>query len=683
MYPKVPNLIINLAKNKIPLIIFLQLFLFSNKGTFSQTKYISLPPLFSDGMVLQQNQEIPVWGKAEAGSKIVVSLNGNKNNSIADENGNWKVYLPPLAAGGPYELTVSAGKEIKIKNVMIGEVWLCSGQSNMEMPLAGWGKIKNYKEEIANAKYPAIRLLTVNKKMANVPQENFESDGWKECSPETIPDFSAVAYFFGRKLYKELNVPIGLIQSAWGGTVVEAWTSGETLKKIEEFTDIVSLIENDSTTEREKIIRAKKKLNEWPDKIEEILKEKGTFNHGYQNVDYKTNNWKTMELPTLWEDKGLEIDGVVWFSKTVIIPNSWKNKNLTLSLGKINDYDITWFNGKRVGRGVDVVDLRTYNIPSSLVKVGENKITVQVLDIGNVGGLYGPANKMKLINDNESIPLTGIWKYKIEPDNIDVRKLPEKPTSNTGANRPTVLYNAMINPLVPFGIKGAIWYQGESNAERAYQYRELFSAMIKDWRNKWSIGKFPFYFVQLANFKKIKPQPADDSWAELREAQTMALKLPNTGMAVTIDIGDAKNIHPKNKQEVGRRLALNALANTYGKDIPHSGPLYSSMKIEGNKIRIQFTNTDGGLSLKNGEQLKGFAIAGRNKKFIWAKAEIVHRTPSGDGNEVVVWNSKIKNPVAVRYAWAANPVCNLYNGAGLPASPFRTDDWKGITYGKK
>jgi len=283
---------------------------------------------------------------------------------------------------------------------------------------------------------------------------------------------------------------------------------------------------------------------------------------------------------------------------------------------------------------------------------------------------------MKILSDKGSISLVGKWKYKIDPIKINVSKLPEKPDQNSGVNRPTVLYNAMIHPLLPYGIRGAIWYQGESNAGRAYQYRKLFSAMIKDWREAWGQGNFPFYFVQLANFMKVKPQPEDDAWAELREAQTMALKLPNTGMAVTIDIGEAKDIHPKNKQEVGRRLALNALAKTYGKDIPYSGPMYESMKIEGNKVRMHFTNADGGLKIKGGKQLKGFAIAGADKKFVWAKAKI-------DGNDVIVWNSKIKNPVAVRYAWAANPVCNLYNGAGLPASPFRTDDWKGITYGKK
>ncbi len=649
--------------------IFILLFLLSGcQKTLSPAKDIKLLPLFTDNMVLQQKQDIPIWGKADPGGEVVVSLDGQEKKTVVDDEGNWKVSLSPIPAGGPYELVISGEQTHRIKNVMVGEVWVCSGQSNMEMPLAGWGIIKNYKEEIANAKYPNIRLLMVEKHTANTPQENFNSDGWKECSPETIPDFSAVAYFFGRDLYNDLNVPIGLIETAWGGTVAEAWTSGPALKKFPEFKDIVEKIAADKSTDEERAIATKKMIAVWPDKIEGILVNSGTFNHGFQKADYNTDKWQTMKLPTTWEETGLEYDGVVWFSKDVKVPKSWEEKDLVLTLGKINDYDITWFNGKRVGRGIDVADFRVYKIPRDLVKAGENRITVQVLDIGNHGGLYGPANKMKLSSKNKSISLVGNWKYKVDPISIDINKLPVKPSLNFSPNRPSVLYNGMINPLLPYGIRGAIWYQGESNAGRALQYRSLFKSLINDWRKAWGQGDFPFIFVQLANFMKRVDKPVDQPWSHLREAQTMALQLPNTGMAVTIDIGNAKDIHPKNKQDVGKRLALNALAKVYGKDIPYSGPMYKSMKIEGSKIRIQFTNTDKGLKIKGNKRLKGFAIAGKDKKFVWAKAKI-------DGDEVVVWNSKIKNPVAVRYAWASNPDCNLYNGADLPASPFRTDSW--------
>jgi len=640
-------------------------------------KNITVSPLFTDNMVLQQKQGIPVWGSAEPGGEVTVILNDQEEKVIVDQDGKWRVNLSPISAGGPYELLIKGEKTTKIENVLVGEVWICSGQSNMEMPVSGdWAKVLNDSAEVANANYPNLRLFQVEKVMANTPQNNLESKGWKECSPGTVANFSAVAYFFGRYLQKELDVPFGLIQTAWGGTVVEAWTSGKALKKFDEFKDIVAYIENDKSTTDEKKALAKKKLNEWPDKIENILRSEGTLDHGYQNFNHDVKNWKSMKLPTVWEDHGLDIDGVVWFSKEINIPASWKGEDLTLSLGGINDYDITWFNGKRVGRGVDVDIQRVYNIPASLVKNGKNRIVVQILDIGNVGGLYGPAKNMKISSKSNSISLAGSWKYKVDPIKIDISKLPEKPDQNSGVNRPSVLYNAMIYPLLDYRIKGAIWYQGESNAERAYQYRDLFSTMIKDWRNDWGQGDFPFYFVQLANFKKIESQPVEDSWAELREAQNMALKLPNTGVAVTIDIGNAKDIHPKNKQDVGKRLALNALANTYKKNIPFSGPMYKSMKIEGDRITIQFDHTDGGLSIKDDKELKGFAIAGKDKKFVWANAKIV-------GNEVIIWNSKIKDPLAVRYAWAANPVCNLYNKADLPASPFRTDDWKGKTYGKK
>ncbi len=658
----------------LPLLILFTIIGCQNSNPPAQN--ISLNPLFSNNMVLQQKQDIPIWGMADPGGKVVISLYGQQKEVVTNDDGKWKVNLSPVTAGGPYELMISGEEIHKIKNVMVGEVWICSGQSNMEMPVsASWGKVNNHEKEVADANYPNIRLLMVDKVMANMPQENFTSDGWKACSPETIPEFSAVAYFFGRHLNQELNVPIGLIESAWGGTLVEAWTSGATLKKIPEFTDEVMAIESDTRTEDEKALIAEKLLAEWPDKIEQILKKKGTFDHGFQKTGYNTGGWKTMNLPTVWEDVDINVDGVVWFSKEVNIPTSWKNEDLKLSLGKINDYDITWFNGHRVGRGTDVSESRVYKIPGSLVKTGKNRIVAQVLDVGNVGGLYGPAKEMKLALKDESISLTGAWKYKIDPVAIDVKELPEKPNQNAGVNRPTVLYNGMIHPLLPYGIKGAIWYQGESNAGRAYQYRSLFKALIEDWRNVWGEGDFPFLFVQLANFMKIKPQPADDAWAELREAQTMALDLPNTGMAVAIDIGEAKDIHPRNKQEVGRRLALNALANAYEKDIPYSGPMYNLMKIDGEKIRLHFANTNKGLKIKGDGDLKGFAVAGEDKKFVWAEAKI-------DGDEVVVWNSKIKNPVAVRYGWAANPVCNLYNDADLPASPFRTDNWVGITYGK-
>lgn len=633
-------------------------------------KNIVLNPLFSNNMVLQQKQNIPIWGKAVSGGEVVVKLNQQQKKTIVDDDGNWKVSLSPVSAGGPYKLEISGKETHTITNVMVGEVWICSGQSNMEMEVeAEWGKIDNSKEEVANANYPNIRLFMVDKAMANTPQDNFTSSGWKECSPKTIPEFSAVAYLFGRKLHKDLNVPIGLIETAWGGTVVEAWTNANFLKNINEFVDEIDDLKLNQQERIDKEITYNNSQKAWIDEVNEKISDAGIFAHGYNKYGYNSENWKTLKVPKTWEDQGIKFDGVMWVKKDITIPKEWKGKDLTLNLGPINDFDITWFNGELVGSKPGVGMFRTYNIPKEHLKDGKNEITVLILDIGNNGGIYGePENITIGYSEVEPISLVGKWKYKMENFDPSILSHPPNWPGVSQQNRPTVLYNGMIKPLLPYGIRGAIWYQGESNADRAVQYQKLFKTLINNWREVWGQGDFPFLFVQLANFMPAQSEPSDEPWAHLREAQTMALELPNTGMAVTIDIGDAKDIHPTNKQDVGKRLALNALANIYEYDIPFSGPMYQSLKVEENKIRIQFTNTNEGLKIKGESKLKGFAIAGEDKKFVWAEAKI-------EGDEVVVWNSKVKNPVAVRYAWANNPICNLYNGAELPASPFRTDDW--------
>ncbi|WP_431294926.1 sialate O-acetylesterase [Pedobacter sp. P26] len=392
-------------------------------------------------------------------------------------------------------------------------------------------------------------------------------------------------------------------------------------------------------------------------------------------VTAETTDWKSMTLPTLWEEAALKnFDGIVWFSRRVTIPENWKTNGIKLNLGTIDDNDITYVNGVKVGETVGYNVGRSYAIPADLLKPGENIITVRVFDSGGGGGIYGEAKDLNVTNNaGEKISLAGDWKYKI---GLDFKNIEPKPYEENGPNRPTVLYNAMIHPYLQFSIKGAIWYQGESNADRAYQYRELFPTMIKDWRQKWAQGDFPFYFVQLANFMQIDNEPSQSAWAELREAQQKTLALPNTGMATIIDIGDAKDIHPKNKQEVGRRLALIALAKTYGQKINYSGPVYQSNKIEGKQIILTFGNSQNGLKTADGKALKGFAIAGADKKFYWAKASI-------KGNQIIVSSDQVANPVAVRYAWGNNPLCNLVSNDGLPASPFRTDTWQGLTFAKK
>lgn len=458
---------------------------------------VKLPALFSDNAVLQVGQELPFWGNAEPGEKVTVTVGDQTGNATADKDGKWSLRIKAISTPGPVEVKIEGKNTITLKNVLIGEVWVASGQSNMEWEVR---RSNNAEEEIASAKHPKIRLFHVPRKIATEPQTDVDAQ-WVECSPEAIPNFSAVAYFFGRDLHKTLDRPVGLIESAWGGTVAEAWTSPE--------------------------------------------------------------------------------------------------------------------------------------------------------------GLQGEPDYQPILERAEAA----------------AKAAATDPKQANNPNRASVLYNGMLAPLIPYAIKGAIWYQGESNAGRAYQYRKLFPAMIRDWRKHWGEGDFPFLFVQLANFMDRVDEPRESAWAELREAQSMTLKLPKTGQAVIIDIGEAKNIHPKNKQDVGRRLALAAYRIAYDRDVEYSGPTFRSMDIQGNKITLHFDHADGGLVAKGGE-LKGFAISGEEKKFHWADAKI-------DGDTIVVSSKEVEKPLAVRYAWADNPEANLYNKEGLPASPFRTDDYPGKTVNAK
>lgn len=637
---------------------------------------VKLPSIFSDNMVFQQKTNATIWGTADANSVIkITALWASKKiySAKADAAGNWKIKVPTPSYGGPYTVKISQGNIIVLNNVMIGEVWLCSGQSNMEMPLAGWGKVNNYKEEIANAKYPRIRLLQAIHIASNKPLNDLtvRNKGWDECSPETIADFSATAYFFAREIYTKTKIPIGLIHSSWGGTIAEAWTSYETLKMLPDFAAAAKEIKDNSQNISAENYQSK--LEKWQAGFE--AKDKGYKGADpiWAANDFNTSSWKTMVLPVLWENDALNnFDGIVWFRKKISLPENWVNDDITLSLGTIDDEDITWFNGVKIGETKMYNAERIYIVPKTLLKVGENIITVKVTDTGGGGGLYGESSSMFVKNSSgDKITLAGNWLYN---QSLSLADLPARPADPNNPNSPTVLYNAMINPIINYGIKGAIWYQGESNAGRAYQYQTLLPAMIKDWRAKFSSGDFPFYIVQLANFMKKNANPGSSDWAELREAQLKTTSLKNTGMAVTIDIGDAIDIHPKNKQDVGKRLALIALNKVYGNGNEYSGPLYQSFKIDGNKIRVKFDHAQG--MFVKGNKLAGFEIAGTDQKFYWADAAI-------QGDEVIVSSKEVNMPVAVRYGWSANPDANLYNAAQLPASPFRTDNWHGITFGNK
>jgi sialate O-acetylesterase len=619
---------------------------------------------FTDDMVLQREVPAPVWGWTTPGEKVTVTVAGKTATAKADAQGKWMAKLPPLPVGGPYTLKATRGTEtVTLNNILVGDVWICSGQSNMEM---GIGNVNDAQAEIAAANYPQIRLFTVPHNVQFQPVDTV-SGKWSVCTPQTVAaggwnGFSAVGYFFGRTLHKELNVPIGLIHSSWGGTVAEAWVSGDALKRnMPDFASMVAQVETAASTKNSETYE--KRVAEWYAKNDRGSK----AGNGWHTVGADTADWKEMNLPGAWETSGLpEFDGIVWFRKEMTLPDSATGKSAVLNLGPIDDYDTAWVNGTQVGSSASYNADRKYAVPANVLKAGSNTVTVRVADVRGAGGFTGKPEQMTLTPEGgTAIPLAGEWKYNA---GADMNKTPSYPMDLTNnPNVTTVLYNGMIAPLVPFAIKGAIWYQGESNAGRDEQYRRLLPALINDWRNRFGGGEFPFYIVQLANFMAQDTEPKDDAWPRLREAQYLTTKkVRNTGIANTIDVGDAGDIHPKNKQDVGKRLALNALALTYGKKITYSGPVYKSMKAEGNAIRLSFDHVGGGLMAKGGTTLTGFAIAGDDKKFVWADAKI-------DGNTVVVSSPKITKPTAVHYAWSNNPVCNLYNKDGLPALPFRTD----------
>jgi sialate O-acetylesterase len=616
---------------------------------------ITLPKIFTSNMVLQRDKEIIIWGWADKAEPVIINFNGQKVKTSAGKNGEWRITLRPMVYGGPFEMTIAGKKDvITLKNILIGDVWVCSGQSNMEWVIKN---ANNPEKEIAESNYPRIRLFTVPQAMSFKPARDLEGGEWLECNPTTIGDFSAVAYFFGRKLNKDLNIPVGLINTSWGGTNIQAWTSWDVMSKSSGYKNVdFQQLEKDMAIRREKLQQFR----------DSLINDKGIKEKWY-DASSGITGWKKIQLPQLWEETEIgNTDGIIWFKKEFDLPAPVEGKKFVLSLGPIDDIDETYLNGKLVG-SINVWNTdRVYTVDAALLKPGKNTLTIKVTDNGGGGGIYGKPEQLYIEAGGNKISLAGEWLYKIS--------LITTAVNNAGPNSfPSQLYNAMIAPIILYPIKGAIWYQGEANTWEAYNYRTLFPQMIRDWRNKWGY-EFPFFWVQLANFMKPSVTPMPGEWAELREAQNMTLSLPQTGQAVIIDIGEANDIHPRNKQDVGYRLALAAEKIAYGKDIVYSGPVFKSMKKEGNKIILSFTNTGSGLMAKDKYgYLKGFAIAGADQKFTWAKAWV-------EEDKVIVFNETISDPVAIRYAWADNPDdANLYNKEGLPASPFRTDTWKGKT----
>lgn len=631
---------------------------------------LRLAALFSEHMVLQREKPLPIWGWGNAGETITVTCAGVETQGITDENGAWKVTFPALQAGGPFTMAISSASEkINICDVLIGDVWICSGQSNMEWPLQA---ADNGDEEVAAANHPTIRLFTVPQKSVAEPLPDVEAS-WLPCTPQNASSFSAVGYFFGREMNKELGVPIGLINTSWGGTIAEAWTSREALLAEKELAPLVELYESEVLPNYgELAAKYQHDLTYWETEV--MPKDAGNsgLRDGWASVDFDSSAWPVMELPQLWQAAGLDFNGVVWFRHVVNLSADWRAGEITLAIGACDKGDDTYVNGIRVG-GIAQADRadswcvqREYTFPAELLHPGKNVIAVRVHSTIYGAGMTGPKQSMILKNAaGDKLQLAGNWQYQVEQQFPPAVAPPAMPQGPGNPNTPYALYSGMIAPLIPFAIAGAIWYQGESNADRAKEYQTLFPTMISDWRNRWGVGDFPFYFVQLANFNSGSDTPQTSNWAELREAQSMTLSLPNTGMAVTIDIGEGNDVHPRNKQEVGRRLALNALAQNYSCDIEYSGPRFSRLEVAGNKLRVIFDHIDKGLRTTDGEAVSGFALAGADGIFYVAEATI-------DNNSVLVSSSAVPLPLSVRYGWAGNPACNLYNSAGLPASPFRS-----------
>ena len=631
---------------------------------------ITLPKIFGDNMVLQRNKPISIWGFASAGEKVIVQFNGQTKSTKADKAGKWQVMLSPEKEGGPFQLSVKGKNQLTIQNILVGEVWICSGQSNMEMPIEGWGKINNYQQEIASANYSQIRHFKIPNTVSTTLKDDITGGDWKVCSTSTAGDFSATAYFFARELYNQLKVPIGLINTSWGGTMSEAWTSKKAFEQSPELKYIADAMQNNDID---------KKLKERAEiSFKNIIKLQGSFENNTNTTDWKNSNfddskWPTMKLPGLWESQGLpDLDGTVWFRKTIIIADADAGKAATLNLGMIDDNDDTYLNDIKIGSTQGYNTPRKYTIAAGILKAGKNTIAVKVGDTGGGGGFYGDAADMTLTIDNNKQSLAGDWTFR-------VAALSPSATSVGPNDYPSMLFNAMLYPIIQYSIKGAIWYQGETNAGRAYQYRTAFPLMINDWRQHFKQGDFPFLFVQLSTFGSAEANSKNGSgWAELREAQAMTLSLPNTGMAVITDIGNPTDIHPKNKQDVGKRLASIALHDVYEKTAEYTGPTYKSMQAAGNKVILTFTHIGSGLLVKDKYgYVKGFEIAGADKQFQYARATM-------EGDKIIVQADGITQPVAVRYNWVDDASeGNLFNKELFPAAPFRTDDWEGITVKNK
>ena len=619
-----------------------------------------LSPVFGDNMVLQRGKPNTLWGWTQPGEHVRVEIHGATAEGVAAADGKWQVQINPPPVGGPYELRITGPESVTLTNLLVGDVWVCSGQSNMQWGLAA---SKNGEEEIKKANHPNIRLFSVPQQPAYATKSVL-GGSWQVCTPETVAkhgSFSAVAYFFATRVQQDVNIPIGLIRSAVGGSPIESWMTPEALAPFPEFRpalEEIARLRAAGTPEYGNFI------NHWYDQYEVGTKDGADW----AAQTHPDADWKPVTLTNGFAELGVpETPSVVWFRREVTLPDPLPAGKARIKLGVVEKMDSTYVNGRWVGASSWVENPRSYPLPDDLLRPGKNLVAIRVLKLKKDGGFQSPAEELRIeLGDGTVVPLGGEWRGKLSVDARPPHPLPlgyeNYPTM------PTVLYQGMIGPLAPLSIAGALWYQGEANFTRAFQYRKLMPAMVNDWRSQFKQGDFPFYMVGLPAFMKRSDTPTEDGWAELREAQALAARqLANVHVAVTIDTGDAEDIHPRDKKPVGERLARIALAKHYGKDVPYSGPRFQRAEKLDGALRLHFAHVTGSL-VARGNRLAEFAVAGADRTWHWAEVRL-------EGNSVVVSSPAVPEPIAARYAWQANPDATLFDSAGLPAHPFRTDDW--------
>ena len=646
--------------------LFGKLVIFLVMITSTAFAQVRLPQLVSNGMVLQRDAKVNIWGWAAAGEKVAVKFNGRSYRTTADTAGKWRILLNSMKAGGPYTMEISASNHIVLKDILLGDVWFCSGQSNMTILME---RVKEkYPEEIASANYPQIRNFFVpTVSDVHTIHQDLPPGKWQDATAKNILTFGAVPYFFAKKLYLKYHVPIGIINSSVGGTPIQAWISENGFKSMPEYMSRIAKFRDTAFIRQ---ISKPAFIN--PNNKPFLLPDKGLSGPvKWYDTSFIAQKWHSFFLPGYWADQGVKgLNGVVWFRKVVDVPASMTGKAAKLFLGRIVDADETYVNGVKVGNTTYQYPPRRYNVPAGLLKAGKNLIVVRLTNTFGKGG-FVPDKRYELTDGTTKIDLRGDWQYQVGQVYPPLRRSAgdvESGFAFSAQNEPTGLYNSMVAPAVQYNVKGFLWYQGETNTGKPQEYGQLLPALIADWRNKFNSPNAPFIYAQLPNFMEVQYSPSESQWAELRESQRQTLSVPNTAMAVAIDAGEWNDIHPLNKKDVGERMALAAEKLAYGDvKVVSSGPVLQVVKVEGNKIILNFNSVGKGLIVNGGGELNQFAIAGADKRYVWADAKIA-------GNQVIVSSVQVPNPLYVRYAWADNPEgANLYNQEGLPASPFTTD----------